>query len=103
MSENIKRIYYPSAETPMTNDEIALELAQLAKKDRLWQALMQTLQERLAMATVDSTEVELTERSAGHAAGRLFEITQIQERLDQMRRVGLGVKAGRAAKPGAPR
>lgn len=87
MSEpKTKVVYYPTSEKPLTNQEMAHELAALGKRDGLWLALMQLLQIRLAAAVSDAINHDV------HAPGRLAEITELQEQIKNYRDQGLGLK-----------
>lgn len=88
----IQVIYYSAPEKRMTQAEIALEMGKLGARDKLWLALMQVLQERLASAVVESAEVVLTERASGHAAGRISEINSFQEELVRLRTLKQDIK-----------
>lgn len=74
-------IYYPTAATPLSPEELRAEFAKLAPRDPIVRALMQVLTERLAAATVLATSPALNEREAGHVAGRLAEIASLQAEL----------------------
>ena len=81
-----KVVYYPTSEKPLTAQEMAHAMAQLGKRDALWLALMQLLQIRLASAVSDAINHD------PHAAGRLAEITELQEQIKSYRDTGLGIK-----------
>ena len=85
-------VYYPSSELPLTPQEIAHELASLGKRDRLWLAIMQLLQGRLAKAVTQCADDEEGKLSPGHVSGRMAEITEIQQELKQYRDIGYGEK-----------
>lgn len=84
MAEKTRVVYYPTPETPLTDGELSRVMGQLGKRDALWLALMQILQMRLASAISDAAE------SDPKAAGRLAEITELQEILKKYRDRGLG-------------
>jgi hypothetical protein len=74
-------VYYPSPD-PLTNEEMVSVIGlALDANPRLQQAVRQFLQEHLARATVESAQADLSERAAGHAAGRLAEILSLQREL----------------------
>ena len=75
-------IYYPAPEAPLAPPELAQVLgAALDGNPKLAAAVRQMLQQRLARATVESSLPKLSEREAGHAGGRLAEITGLQHEL----------------------
>lgn len=80
-------VHYPAPEKPLTPDQVARVLAQLGKRDDLWLALMHLLQIRLASAISGAIGGD------PQAAGRLAEITELQEQIKDYRDVGLGLKA----------
>lgn len=77
--ENATIVYYPAAET-LSPADLEAEFDKLGRNDRIWQALMQMLQQRLANATVDAANAD------PHAAGRLQEILGLQQQLSGLRR-----------------
>lgn len=82
--ETPKIIYYPTAETPLAPDEIAATIgAALDGNPKLEQAFRQLLAQRLAFASVECAEVNLGERPAGHAGGRVAEVLHLQHELAQ--------------------
>jgi hypothetical protein len=75
-------VYYPAAETPLTREELSQAIGTvLDANPKMAQAFRQILGERLARATVEAAQPELTERSAGHAGGRLAEIASLQHEI----------------------
>lgn len=75
-------VYYPAAEKPLTPPELAATIgAALDGNPKLEQAFRQYLGQRLAFATVECADVNLAERQAGHAGGRVSEVLQFQQDL----------------------
>lgn len=75
-------VYYPSAETPLARGELEhIVGTALDSNPKLLQAFRQLLGERLARATVECAQPDLAERAAGHAGGRVAEVTSLQHEL----------------------
>jgi hypothetical protein len=79
-------VHYPAPEKPLTQEQVARALAQLGKRDDLWVALMQMLQVRLASAISGAIGND------PQAAGRLAEITELQEQIKNYRDMGMDLK-----------
>lgn len=75
-------VYYPAPETPFTREQLAEVIGTAFDANpRLLAAFRQMHGEHLARATVAAAEVDLSERAAGHAGGRIAEITSLQHEL----------------------
>lgn len=81
MSENPRIGYYPAPEKTFTKDDLKEIFGLTGKHDDISLALRQILQTRLAIATTDSANPALSERAAGHAGGRIQEITDLMSEL----------------------
>lgn len=75
-------IFYPAPVTPLTIEEIKHTFSQFHAGDPIMVALRQILAERLAGATADNIEPRLNERQAGMVAGRMQEISSLQDELN---------------------
>jgi hypothetical protein len=97
-------VYYPAPETPLTREQIAEVIGTaLDANPRLLQAFRQLHGEALARATVACADLDLSERAAGHAGGRIAEITSLQHSLAhhlaaarELRKATTGTTAPRA-------
>lgn len=86
MQNNTPRIVFvPGVAKPMPDDEINRALAGLEENHPAWVALNQILLFRWAMAAGESCDKTLSERAAGHAAGRLEEVTALSDELTRRR------------------
>lgn len=85
-------VYYPSPESPLTDAEIAREFAGLGKRDRLWLAIMQLMQQRLANAVTLCADDESGKLAPGHISGRMAEITELQQEFSRYRANGYADK-----------
>lgn len=92
----LKVIFYPAPEKALSPDEIKQVFARFSEKDDIMVALRQILTMRLANATQESTEPDLTERTAGIAAGRLTEISELQDELAGYHRAAAELRKHRA-------
>jgi len=79
MSASPKIIYYPSPGKVYSPEELRELFSKLSVNDPLIVALRQLFQARFAMAAIDAAEPTLTERQAGHAGGRIQEITDFRD------------------------
>jgi hypothetical protein len=74
-------IFAPTPGKPLTEQDIAAIIGRLSRSDEQWNALYQLLQRRLYGAVIDGATARLTEREAGHAAGRVSELTDLMAQL----------------------
>jgi hypothetical protein len=81
MSEPVKIVYYPDPGKVYTREDLMEVFSRYGSSDPLVAALRQICQARFAQAAVDSADASLTERQAGHAAGRIQEITDLRDEL----------------------
>jgi hypothetical protein len=79
-----KTVYFIESQPPLTRDEIAKLFGKMHERDPVPRALRQIVQERIAQATSDNTNPKMTEREAGHAAGRLTELLDLATELTEL-------------------
>jgi hypothetical protein len=79
-----KVVYYPAPTRSFTGEEIAETFSRHAGNDGIVMVMHFMLQQRLAQATIDSTDAKLTEREAGIVAGRIQELTNFQWQISQL-------------------
>ncbi len=76
-------VFYPGPEVPMSREDLAHTVGRaLESSQPLAAALRQILAQRLAHATVRAADERLTEREAGHAAGRIAELSSLQGEIE---------------------
>ena len=92
-------IFYPAPALPLTRDEIQHVFAQFAPGDPIMVALRQILAERLAAATGDNLEPRLNERLAGMVAGRMQEISSLQQEFETLHKGAAELRHSRAVQP----
>jgi hypothetical protein len=95
-------IYYPAPEKALTNEEINHIFGLFAPTDPIMVAFRQILVERLVLATVDAVEPSLTERTAGMVAGRIQEISSLQQELADFFKAGAALRHARGVEPVKP-
>lgn len=81
---SVKTVYFIVPEPPLIREEVQAAFSKLHPSDPLARALRQIVQERVAMAVSDCTSEKFTERAAGHAAGRLAELLELQGELKDL-------------------
>ena len=80
--KNPSVVWYAAPEKPLGAGELAEVLGLLlTTQPKVKQALRQVLGERLGRASLDSMDTRLTERAAGHGAGRMAELASLQNEL----------------------
>ena len=84
MTEPIKIVYYPAPERAFTPEQVMDVMARHAGNDDIVMVMRFLLQQRLAVATATAAEAKLTEREAGHAGGRIEELTNFQWQITQL-------------------
>ena len=103
--ENPTVVYYPTPETPLTRPEIEhIVGTALDGNPKLVHAFRQMLGERLARASVQCADQDLSERAAGHAGGRVQELMSLQHEIANCVKGAREVRAKTTGKPrGTPR
>jgi len=81
MSEPIRIVYFPAPGKIFTPEEMTEIFSAFSPKDPVILALRQIFQARFASAAMDAAAPNLSERSAGHAGGRIQEITDFRNEL----------------------
>lgn len=81
MSSGARIVYFPAAEKVYSPEELKEIFSRYAVGDTLEVALRQIFQQRFASAAIDAATVNLTERAAGHAAGRIQEVLDFRDEL----------------------
>lgn len=81
MSEPIKIVYYPAPPKAYSKEELREIFCKFHVNDPIIAAIKQIFQVRFANASLDAAQLRLTEREAGHAGGRIHEITDFREEL----------------------
>ena len=76
-----KVIFITNPGRNLSASDIAEVLGRLSRSDEQWNALVQILQRRLYSATIDASSASITEREAGHAGGRISEISDLMGEL----------------------
>lgn len=81
MNEITRVVYYPSPGKVFTREELIEIFSRFSVNDSVILALRQIFQARFASAALDAATPNLTERAAGHAGGRISEITDFRNEL----------------------
>lgn len=74
-------VFAPTPGRALSPDEIAAIIGRISRSDEQWNALYQILQRRLYSASIDAAQPSMTEREAGHAGGRIHEISAFMGEL----------------------
>lgn len=77
MSEPARIVYLAAPERQLTETQLREVFGRFAARDDIILALRQILQQRFAQAAIDAADATLTERAAGHAGGRIQELSEI--------------------------
>lgn len=83
MNEPTRVVYYPSPGKVFSPAELRDIFSRFSVNDPIILALRQIFQARFASAALDAATPNLTERAAGHAGGRIAEITDFRNELLQ--------------------
>lgn len=81
MSDAVKIVYYPSTGKVYTPAELSDVFRKFSVHDEAIAALRQIFQVRFARAAIDAANLNLSERAAGHAGGRIQEISEFREEI----------------------
>lgn len=81
MDSPVKIIYYPAPAKFYSEDDLREIFSRYSETDPLAMALKQIFQVRFADAAVEAAALNLTERQAGHAGGRIAEISAFREEI----------------------
>lgn len=74
-------VFAPTPGPALPQDQIASIIGRISRSDEQWNALYQILQRRLYSAAIDAAQPLMTEREAGHAGGRIHEISSFMGEL----------------------
>lgn len=77
MSEPTKIVYLAAPEKILSEGQLRETFAQYSSGDAIIVAFRQILQQRFAQAAIDAADAKLSEREAGHAGGRIQELTEL--------------------------
>lgn len=83
MNEATRVVYYPSPGKVFSSAELMEIFSRFSPGDEVILALRQIFQARFASAALDAAAPNMTERAAGHAGGRIQEITDFRNELLQ--------------------
>lgn len=81
MSGPVRIVHLSREEKVYSPEELRDIFSRFAMGDPVAVALRQIVQQRFVQAATDASEVNLSERAAGHAGGRVQEITDFHNEL----------------------
>lgn len=81
MSTPTQIVYYPAPVKVYSTEEMRDIFSRFNVNDPVISALRQIFQTRFAQASLDAAALRMTEREAGHAGGRIQEITDFRAEL----------------------
>ena len=76
-----KIIFSAAPGKPLQDKDVAEILGRIGRHDELYAALHHLLRRRLYSAAIDAAGMDMSERAAGHAGGRISEISDLMGEL----------------------